>query len=54
MDEKIMNNVYEVLKEATDHGMQVEVIYYTLQEMKNDPTIGIDAAMYRGFNEWVK
>ena len=46
--------VNEFLLEATQYGLQAEVVYWALKAMKEDPKLSIQTAMYYGLTEWVK
>lgn len=42
------------LKGASEFDLQVEVVWYALKAMKENPRLTIEEAMDIGFNEWVK
>jgi hypothetical protein len=42
------------LQEAKNYGLEVEVIYSALKEMKMNGAITIEMAINSGLNEWVK
>lgn len=42
------------LLEATEHGLQAEVVYWALKAMKEDPELSVASAMYDGLIQWVK
>lgn len=43
-----------LLDEAMDNGLEVEVIYYALKAMQEDPTMSPAQAFQAGMDEWVK
>lgn len=43
-----------LLDEAMDNGLEVEVIYYALKVMQEDPTLSPAQAFQAGMDEWVK
>jgi len=46
--------ISEVLDQALEHGLEVEVIYWALKAMQQDPTMKPSDAMALGILEWVK
>lgn len=48
-----IRNCFQWLKED-DHGLEVEVMYWALKFMKEDPTLSIGDAISLGFTEWDK
>ena len=49
-----MGEVKDVLKNASEHGMEVEVVMYALKYMKENPLLTIEEAITLGYNEWIK
>lgn len=39
---------------ALEHGMELEVIFYALKYMKENPTVTPAEAFYLGISEWIK
>lgn len=48
------DTVKELLLDAIKNGLDVEVVGYALNEMKQNPTLTVAEAMNIGYNEWVK
>jgi hypothetical protein len=48
---KIIDSQLDV---AIEYGMEVEVIYYALNYMKENPTVTPAEAFYLGISEWIK
>lgn len=42
------------LKGASEFDLQVEVVWYALRYMKENPRLSIEEAIDLGFKEWVK
>ena len=56
-DNKITNemeNISKLLKNASEYGLEVEVVTWALKAQKTDSTLSIDEAMSIGYSEWVK
>lgn len=49
-----LNTANNILKDAEQNGMQVEVVYYALKFMKEDPKLTITDALMLGHDEWIK
>lgn len=52
-DMETIQNVLEWIKED-GFGLEQEVIYWALKEMKENPSLTIGEAILHGFNEWDK
>lgn len=46
--------INELLDEAIDVGLEVEVIYWALVAMKNKPELTPSQAFVLGLTEWIK
>lgn len=46
--------VTKCLLEASKFGLEAEVAYWALKEMKQKPSLSISDAIWIGLNEWVK
>lgn len=53
-DSKQMEIMGEILDQALNHGFEVEVIYFALKYMKENPTVSPVEAFATGLTEWVK
>jgi hypothetical protein len=42
------------LDNGIEHGVEIEMIYFSLLAMKNNPNLSITEALIEGFNEWIK
>lgn len=49
-----MKNIKVCLDAAKQHGLEVEVVYWALQFMKETPSMTASEAINLGFDEWVK
>jgi hypothetical protein len=49
-----MSIIGEYLNSAIDESLDVEVVTWALQAIKNDPNLSISDAMARGYYEWIK
>lgn len=49
-----MESISVLLDNALEHGLEVEVIYYALKYMKENPTVTPAEAFLLGVSEWVK
>jgi hypothetical protein len=49
-----ISKVAEILDIAADYGLELEVIYFALVAMKENPTLSPSDAIEISFNEWVK
>lgn len=54
MDKDELQAIGDVLDEALEAGLEVEVIYWALKAMKENPQLTIPEAMALGITEWVK
>lgn len=54
MSKNELDVISEVLDQAIEHGLEVEVIYWALKAMQQDPTMKPSEAMALGILEWVK
>lgn len=54
IDMNEFNTIGDVLDQAIEYGLEVEVIYWALKYMKEDPSISPAEAMTLGVLEWVK
>jgi hypothetical protein len=43
-----------VLQDAEQYNQQVEVVYYALKYMKENPKLTITEAIMLGHDEWIK
>ena len=50
-DSKILG---DYLDHAMEHQLELEVIYYALVSMKNDPSQTPIQALFSGITEWIK
>jgi len=46
--------IQNALKGAAEFNLEVEVVWYALKYMKENPLLTIEEAIDKGFNEWVK
>lgn len=44
----------QILDRAIEYGYEVEVIYWALKAMQNNPELTPSAAMTLGVTEWIK
>ena len=49
-----MEAISNMLDTAIDYGLEVEVIYWTLKYVKDNPTVSPAEAFALGVAEWVK
>jgi uncharacterized protein (UPF0335 family) len=49
-----MELIREVLEEAKEHGLEVEVVTWALQYMQEDPELQPYEAIVYGYREWIK
>jgi len=49
-----MQAISDGLDHALEFGLEVEVIYFALKAMKEDPTLTPAQAFFSGVVEWVK
>lgn len=42
------------IKNASEYGLEVEVIVYALKFMKEDPNLSIVEAVIAGYEEWIR
>lgn len=49
-----MELIDKMLDTAIEYGLEVEVIYWALNYMKQDPTVTPAQAFALGISEWVK
>ncbi len=49
-----MQAISSMLDEALEYGLEVEVIYWALKYMRENPTISPVEAFALGVTEWVK
>lgn len=54
MNQKDLDYIDYLLTLTRDHKLEAEMIYSALQEMKNDPSLGIVEAIQLGYDEWIK
>lgn len=54
MNPSEINYIGYLLKEASNYGVEAEVVAYALQAMQDDSELTIERAMEIGFKEWVK
>lgn len=50
-DLKVIN---EALQEAKKYGLEAEVIWSTLNSIKNNPNQSLMEAIHHGLGEWIK
>jgi len=46
--------VNTALKNASQYDLQVEVVIYALQYMKENPSLTVEQAITMGYDEWIK
>ena len=46
--------IQNALKGASEFNLEVEVVWYALKYMKENPRLTIEEAINLGFKEWVK
>lgn len=46
--------IQQALKDASEFDLQVEVVWYALKAMKENPLLTIEEAIFIGLKEWVK
>lgn len=46
--------IQSALKGASEFNLEVEVVWYALKAMKENPLLTIEEAIAVGFEEWVK
>lgn len=46
--------IQTALKGASEFNLEVEVVWYALKAMKENPRLSIEEAIKIGFEEWVK
>jgi hypothetical protein len=51
---KNMEAINNALNGAAEYGLEVEVVYWALKAMKENPSLRIEEAIEIGFWEWVK
>jgi hypothetical protein len=51
---KEIDTIKELLEEAIDNGLEVEVVYSALKAMKEDNTLSPSLAIQYGYDEWIK
>ena len=44
----------DCIRQAAEYGLEAEVAYWALKEMKQNPSLSISDAIWIGLNEWVK
>jgi hypothetical protein len=49
-----LNIIGTCLDDASEYGLECEVVYFALKYMKQDPTLSIIQAITYGYDEWVK
>ena len=49
-----MEAIGNLLDVALEHGLELEVIYYALKYMKQNPEVAPAEAFLMGISEWVK
>lgn len=49
-----LRRIHSALKDAEKYGLQAEIIYFALLEMKKNPKLLPEEALYYAYNEWVK
>lgn len=54
MNEEDAKVIDEVLDQAIEAGLEVEVIYWALRTMKDNPKLTPSEAMILGVTEWIK
>ena len=54
MDAEQLEIISQVLDQALEYGLEVEVIYWALKAMKEDSSLTPAQAMTLGVLEWVK
>lgn len=50
----IMDYVSEILEEARQHGLEVEVVTWALKAMKENPSLSLVEAITEGYENWLK
>jgi hypothetical protein len=53
-DSNNMDAINNALNGAREYGLEVEVVYWALKAMKEDPSLTIEEAIEAGYWEWVK
>ena len=51
---KTMDICHKILDDAQKEGLELEVVVWALQEMKDNPGLLPEEALWIGYNEWVK
>ena len=49
-----MEAIDKMLDTAIEFGLEVEVIYYSLKYMKENPSLSIIEAIVMAYEDWVK
>ena len=49
-----LESIANALKESSKYNLEIEVVAWALQAMKEDNNLSISEAINIGFNEWVK
>ena len=49
-----MAYIDSLIDESAEHGLITEVVYFSLQAMKNNPQLTIAEAIQIGYDKWVK
>lgn len=46
--------VRNVLKDASEYGLEIEVVIFALKYMKENPRLTVKEAIFLGYEEWIK
>jgi len=49
-----IKNIAEILNQAKEFNLEVEVVVWALKYMKESPRLTINEAITLGYNEWIK
>jgi hypothetical protein len=54
LEQEELNVIDQVLDQSMEVGLEVEVIYWALKAMQQNPALTPSAAMLLGVTEWIK
>jgi len=54
MNKEELEIIDEILDQAIENGLEVEVVYWALKAMKDNPTLQPSEALVLGVTEWIK
>lgn len=49
-----VDQIYKMLVESNEHGLEAEVVMFALMSMRRDPSQTLIQAMQSGMDEWIK